>query len=67
MDEWILTSEQKPELGQLVVKYWAATGNVWAGRHITQAKHESFDKWLPLPEPVECTCTTLRRTHHNLA
>jgi hypothetical protein len=51
MGEWILTSEQKPEPGQLVVKYWAATGNVWAGKHIAHAKHESFDKWVPLPEP----------------
>lgn len=49
MAEWVLTSEQKPEHGQLVVKCWSATGNVWAGKHIAHAKHEAFDKWMALP------------------
>ena len=47
--EWILTTERMPAHGQMVVKYWNANGNVWAGRHIADAKHGSFDKWIPLP------------------
>ena len=49
--DWILASESMPQHGQLVVKYWNANGNVWAGKHIADAKHGSFDKWLPLPSP----------------
>lgn len=46
---WISTADRMPEPGQPVVKYWKETGNVWAGKHIPHAKHESFDEWLPLP------------------
>lgn len=49
--EWVLAEDRKPEHGQLVVKYWRATGNMWVGKHISHAKHESFDKWFPLPDP----------------
>ena len=60
--EWILTTERMPDHGQMVVKYWNANGNVWAGRHIADAKHGSFDKWIPLPsnalgqEPCAAVC-----------
>jgi len=50
VSEWILTADRKPKHGQLVVKGWDATGNVWAGKHIAHAKYESFDRWMPLPE-----------------
>ena len=53
--EWILTTERMPAHGQMVVKYWNANGNVWAGRHIADAKHGSFDKWIPLPYNAEVT------------
>jgi len=53
MTTWILTKEKTPEHGQLIVKYWAKTGEVWAGRHVASPKYESFDKWCLLPEPEE--------------
>ena len=48
--EWIKLTDQKPENGQMIVKKWLSTGNVWAGKHIAHPKYESFDLWIPLPK-----------------
>lgn len=45
---WIVTKDQKPRGGQLIVKRWK-NGAVWAGTHDEGPKNESFDWWLPLP------------------
>ena len=47
------TPENKPENHQMVVKYWKNTNTTWVGKHIADNKHESFDLWLPLPDPNE--------------
>jgi hypothetical protein len=60
--EWVLTTDRMPEHGQMVVKYWNANGNVWAGKHIADAKHSSFDKWIPLPSNASSTPTDAQ--HH---
>ena len=47
---WISVYQAMPGNGQYIVKYWADTGNVWAGKHIVNPKFESFDYWMPLPD-----------------
>lgn len=46
---WIKTSEQLPEQGQLIVKRWISKDSVWAGVFSGSAKDSSFDEWFPLP------------------
>lgn len=46
---WINTADQKPEIGQVIAKYWSVSGNLWTGKHTVDIQHESFDKWLPCP------------------
>ena len=50
LDDGLVNAKVRmPEHGQLVVKFWKNNGGVWAGLHIADVKHESFDFWFPLP------------------
>lgn len=49
MSNWINVKDKLPEDGQLVVKYWSKTDQVWAGVHRDNPKYLTFDLWYALP------------------
>ena len=45
--QWIVTGEQKPGRGQLIVKRWNI-GTVWAGRYSGSSEDVAFQHWYPV-------------------